>query len=76
LRTILTRTETAIAKYTPTFSVPVGAAVVPKAAPGVLGISKRVKGAAAEQMPLRLRISLRVRVLGEGKVSRGGMVQV
>jgi len=40
--------EIEIAKYTLIFSVLVGAAVVPKAALGVLGISKRVKGAAAE----------------------------
>jgi len=53
-----------------------GAAVVLEAVLGVLGISKRVGGAAAERMPLRLRISLRVRVLGEEKVSRGGMVRV
>ena len=75
-RTILTHAETAIAKYTPTFSVPVGAAVVLKVALGVLGINKRVGGAAAEWIPLRLRISLQVRVLGEGEVSRGGIVRV
>jgi len=54
----------------------VGAAVVLEAALGVLGINKRVKGAAAERMPLRLRILLRVRVLGEGEVSRGGIMRV
>jgi len=54
----------------------VGVAVVPKAALGVLEISKRVKRAAAEQAPLRLRILLQVRVLGEGEVSRGGIVRV
>jgi len=69
-------TETAIAKYTPTFSVLAGAVVVLEAAPGVLGISKRVEGAAAEQIPLRLRILLRVRVLGEGEVSKEGIVRV
>jgi len=52
LRTILIYTETAITKYTPTFSVLVGAAVVPEAALGVLEINKRVKGAAVERMPL------------------------
>ena len=40
--------ETAIAKYTPTFSVPVGVAAVLEAALGVPGISERVGGAAAE----------------------------
>jgi len=40
--------ETAIAKYTLTFSVPVGVAVVPEIAPGVLGISKRVGRVMAE----------------------------
>jgi len=40
--------EIAIAKYTPTFSVLVGAVVVLEAVPGIPGISKRVGGAAAE----------------------------
>jgi len=35
-----------------------GAVVVPEAALGVLGINKRVEGAAAERIPLRLRILL------------------
>jgi len=48
LRTILTRVETAIAKYTLTFSVLTGAAIVLEAVLGVLGIYKRVGGAAAE----------------------------
>jgi len=48
LRTILMHAETAIAKYTLTFSVPVEVVVVLKVVPGVLGISKRVKEAAAE----------------------------
>ena len=50
--------------------------VVLEAVLGVLGISKRVGGAATERMPLRLRISLRVGVLGGGVVSRGGIVRV
>ena len=36
-------TEIAITKYAPTFSIPVKVAVVLKTAPGVLGISERVK---------------------------------
>ena len=47
----------AIAKYTLIFSVLVGVIVL-EAVLGVLGISKRVKKVAIEQMPLRLRISL------------------
>jgi len=70
------RMETAIAKYTLTFSVSAGVVVVLEVVPGVLGISKRVREAAAERVPLRLRISLRVRVLGEGEVSGRGMVRV
>jgi hypothetical protein len=54
----------------------VGVIVVLEAASGVLGISERVEGAAIERMPLRLRISLQVGVLGGGEVSRGGMVRV
>ena len=42
----------------------------------MLGISKRVGGAATERMPLRLHISLQVGVLGGGEVSRGGIVRV
>ena len=56
--------------------MPAGAAAVLKAALGVLGISERVGGAAAERVPLRLRTSLRVGVLGGGEVSRWGMVRV
>jgi hypothetical protein len=50
--------EIVIAKYTLTFSVLVGAVVVLEVVLGVLGISKRVGGAAAERMPIRLRILL------------------
>jgi len=64
--------ETAIAKYTLIFSVPAGVAAVLKAVLGVLRISKRVGGAAVERMPLRLRISLQVGVLGEGRSLKGG----
>ena len=53
-----------------------GAAVVLKVVLGVLGISKRVRGVAAEWVPLWLRILLRVRVLGEGEVFKGGLVRV
>ena len=55
--------------------MPAGVAAVPEAAPGVPGISERV-GGAAERVPLRLRTSLRVGVLGGGEVSREGMVRV
>ena len=65
--------ETAITKYTLTFSILAGVAVVLEAAPGVLGISKQVGGAAIERIPLRLYISLQVGVLGGGEVSRGGL---
>ena len=44
--------EIVIAKYTLIFSVLVGVVVVLEAALGVLGISKRVGGAAAEWVPL------------------------
>jgi hypothetical protein len=54
----------------------VGVIVVLEAVSGVLGISKRVEGVATERMPLRLRISLQVGVLGGGEVSRGGIVWV
>jgi len=46
----------------------VGVAAVLEAVLGVLEISERVGGAAAEWMPLRLRILLRVGVLGGGEV--------
>ena len=68
--------EIAIAKYTLTFSVLVGVIVVLEAVLGVLGISKRVGGVVIERMPLQLRISLQVGVLGGGEVSRGGIVRV
>jgi len=42
------RVEIAIAKYTPIFSVLVGAVVVLEVVLGVLGISKRVGGIVAE----------------------------
>ena len=54
---MLTRAETAIAKYTLTFSVLAGVTVL-EAALGVLGISKRVGGVVIEQVPLQLRILL------------------
>ena len=63
-----------ITKYTPIFFMLVGVAVVLKAVPGVLGISKRVKEA-AKQIPLQLRILLLVGVLGGGEVSKGEVVQ-
>jgi len=50
--------EIAIAEYTLTFSVLVGAVVVLEAVLGVLGISERVGGAAVEWVPLWLRILL------------------
>ena len=50
--------------------------IVLEVAPGILGISKRVGGAAIERVPLRLRILLQVGVLGGGEVSRGGIVWV
>ena len=40
--------ETAIAKYTLTFSILVGVVVVLEVVPGVLGISKRIGKAAVE----------------------------
>jgi len=64
--------ETAITEYTLIFSVLVGAAVALEAAPGVLGISERVRGAAAERVPLWLCTSLQVKVLGEGRSLEGG----
>jgi hypothetical protein len=50
--------------------------VVLKAAPGVLGISKRVKIVVVEWILLQLYISLRVGVLGKGEVFKGGVVWV
>ena len=48
-------------------------AVAVTAAPSVLAIGKRVKGAAAERVPLRPRVLLRVGVLiGGGGLSGGG----
>ena len=47
----------AIAKYTPTFSILVGVAVVLKVILGVPGISKRVKGT-VKRIPLQLYILL------------------
>ena len=64
--------ETAIAKYTPIFSMPAKVAVVPEVAPGVLKISKKIKGATVERVPLQLYILLQMEVLGGGKVSKGG----
>jgi len=60
--------ETAIAKYTLTFSMLVGVAVVLKAALSVLGISKRMGGVVVKWMSLQLRISLQVKVLGGEEV--------
>ena len=68
--------EIAITKYTLIFSVLVGVTVVLEVVSGVLGISKRVGGAAIERIPLRLYILLQVGVLGGGAVSRGGIVRV
>jgi len=68
----LTCTETAIAEYTLTFSVLAGVAVALEAVLGVLGISKRVRGVAVEWVPLWLRTSLWVKVLGEGRSLKGG----
>ena len=51
-----------------------GVAVIPKAAPGVLGISKRVKEI-AEQVPLQLHTSLLVGVLEGGEVFKREIVQ-
>ena len=46
------RAEIAIVKYTLTFFMLVGVAVVPEAALGVLGISERVGEVVVEWMPL------------------------
>jgi len=69
------RIKTAIAKYTPTDPMLAEAAAA-IAAPSVLAISKRVRGAAAEQVPLRPRVLLQVGVLmgGEVLVRVGGVV--
>ena len=68
--------ETVIAKYTLIFSVLTGVAVVLKAVLGILGISKRVRGAVAKWILLRLYISLQVEVLGRKKVFKGGVIRV
>ena len=52
LQTILIRAETVITKYTLTDPVPAEAAAV-IVAPIILVISKRVRGAAVERVPLR-----------------------
>ena len=56
--------------------MPAEVAVVLEAVPGVLGISKKVKRAAAEWVPLQLHILLQVGVLEGGEVSKGGIVRV
>ena len=71
LQTILIRAETAIAKYTLIDSMLVKVVAV-IAVPSVLVISKRVKGAAAERMPLWPRILLQVGVLIGEEVLVGG----
>ena len=43
---------------------------------GMPGISKRIKRAVIKQIPLQLRISLRVEVLGGEKVSKEKIVRV
>ena len=50
--------EIVITKYTLIFSVLVGVVLVLELILGVLGINKRVGGAAIERVPLRLRILL------------------
>ena len=47
-----------------------------EAALGVPGISKKVKKAIVEWVPLRLHILLQVGVLGRRKVSKRGIVRV
>ena len=54
----------------------VGVVVVLELILGVLGINKRVGGAAIERVPLRLHILLQVGVLGGGEVSKGRIVRV
>ena len=51
-----------------------GVAVVPEIAPGVLGISKRVKRA-AKPIPLQLYTLLPVGILGRGEVFKRGVVR-
>ena len=65
--------EIAIAKYTLIFSMLAGVAVVLKTVLGVLGISKKV-GGAAKRVPLQLHILLRVRVFRRGGIFKGGVV--
>jgi hypothetical protein len=48
--------------------------VVLEAVPGVPGISKRVKKAAVEQVPLQLHILLQVEVLEREEISKRGVV--
>jgi len=50
----------------------IGVVAVLKAALGVLGISKRVRGITVEWVVLWLCTSLQVEVLGGGEVSKGG----
>ena len=73
--------EIAIAKYTLIDLMP-AEAVVAIAAPSVLAIGERVRGAAVERVPLRPCVLLRVGVLiggevlvGGGVVARAGMVR-
>ena len=47
---------------------------MPEAVPSVPGISERM-GGAAKRVPLRLRILLRVGVLGKGKIPKGKVVR-
>jgi len=75
------RVEIVIAKYT-LIDPMLAEAVAAIAAPSVLVISKRVKGAAVERVPLRPCVLLRVGVLiggevlvGGGVVARAGMVR-
>ena len=67
--------RSAIAKYTPIFSVLVGVIVL-EAVLGVPGINKRVKKAVIKQMPLRLHISLQVKVLRKEEVFKKEIVRV
>jgi len=68
--------EITITKYTLTFSVLVRAVEVLEAVLGVLGISKRVRGAALKWVPLRLYILPQVRVLGGEEVFIRGIVRI
>ena len=65
------RAETVIIKYT-LIDLVLAEAAVAIAAPGVLVIGKRVRGAAVERVPLRPCILLRVGVLIGRKVLVGG----